>query len=442
MSRTDARSGGAARPAGEVGAARAARALGGARATADGTLAAALRRFLAPTRLTTWAPRRRTHLLCLACAGLITLVELVTLSGLSSIPGGPGPWRPLLVVASGVGLALVSPWPLLGSALALLSVGVDSAVIPVTVSTLDPLLPLKVWLCASVLVSRGFNRVVAYGMVVIGSLMAVIPAWPRPGEPSALSQHVYAGILGAACLVVAELLRQPRMQAEAASQRYEEDLERQRLLVISELHDTVVRDLTQAVMVAEQARLARGPGAPMDPELAAMTASVRAAVEQLRSSLRALGSAGGGSGLDVLASSAPRPLAEVVADARRLLAARGIVLETAGLEALEDSALSPGLRQQLARVLGELVANMAKHAAPGPARLVVERDRRSLEAMASNAALPADAADGGAGGAMGPAVSSGLGLVGARRRVEALGGTLDVSRTRDRFTAVLSVPLV
>ena len=37
--------------------------------------------------------------------------------------------------------------------------------------------------------------------------------------------------------------------------------------------------------------------------------------------------------------------------------------------------------------------------------------------------------------------SSGLGLPGARRRVEALGGTFDVARTAERFTAVLSVPL-
>ena len=63
-----------------------------------------------------------------------------------------------------------------------------------------------------------------------------------------------------------------------------------RLLVVSELHDTVVRDLTRAVMTAEQARLAR-PGAALARDLSALTTSVRTAVEQLRGSLRALSDA-------------------------------------------------------------------------------------------------------------------------------------------------------
>ena len=404
----------------------------GARPAAD---AASTTGLLARTRFSTWTPGWRTHLLGLACAGLLTLISVVALEPFEATDA-------YIVVVSGIGIAMLSVWPLGASAISLLTsciflLALDHG------AYLSPVLPaMGPWLCTAVLLTRGFSRVGAYGLLAANVVATFVFFLLSPPNEFAVWQgYLPVLFMGATCLVVAELLRQPRMQVDAAAAQYRADLERQRLLVISELHDTVVRDLTQAVMVAEQARLARGPGAPMDPELAAMTASVRAAVEQLRSSLRALGSAGGGSGLDVLASSTPRPLAEVVADARRLLAARGIVLETAGLEALEDSALSPGLRQQLARVLGELVTNMAKHAAPGPARLVVERDRRSLEAMASNAALPADAADGGAGGAMGPAVSSGLGLVGARRRVETLGGTLDVSRTRDRFTAVLSVPL-
>ena len=97
--------------------------------------------------------------------------------------------------------------------------------------------------------------------------------------------------------------------------------------MVSELHDTVVRDLTRAVTAAEQARLAQPRNAPLSPELAAMTASVRAAVEQLRGNLRAMSDAGGASGLDVLASSAPRPLAEVVDEARAALARKGVYCE-------------------------------------------------------------------------------------------------------------------
>ena len=184
--------------------------------------------------------------------------------------------------------------------------------------------------------------------------------------------------------------------------------------------------------------------------------------------------------MDVLASSAPRPLAEVVDEARAVLAGRGIALEAVGLEALDADAVPPGVRQQLARVLGELVSNMTKYAAPGSARILMETDGLSLEAMVSNAVAPergggrhhgpagpgggrrdgpgdgqcdgaGDGPEGGRAGRDAPwhgpeardsaVFSSGLGLPGARRRVEALGGTFDVARTAERFTAVLSVPL-
>ena len=171
--------------------------------------------------------------------------------------------------------------------------------------------------------------------------------------------------------------------------------------------------------------------------------------------------AGGAAGLDVLASSAPRPLAEVVDEARAALTGRGIALEAVGLEALDADTVPPGVRQQLARVLGELVSNMTKYAAPGGARILMETDGLSLEAMVSNAVAPEreggrrDGSTAGPGGGRagrdvpwrGPGArnsavfSSGLGLPGARRSVEALGGTFDVARTSERFTAVLSVPL-
>ena len=189
-------------------------------------------------------------------------------------------------------------------------------------------------------------------------------------------------VLGCACLVIAELIRRPRVAAEAAAERYHQDLEHQRLLVVSELHDTVVRDLTQAIMTAEQARLAQ-PNAVLAGDLNALTVSVRTAVEQLRTNLRALSDAASGAArLDVLASSAPRPLPDVVAEARTVLEGRGIVLEAEGLEAL--NALPPGVRQQLVRVLSELASNMASHAVSGRARLAVESNGRALKAVAVN----------------------------------------------------------
>ena len=381
---------------------------------------------LARTRFATWAPRRRTHLLCVACAGLLTLFSIT----------GMYPLHPEWIghqVAGGLGVALVSVWPLGGGALSLLASGVFQVVAR---GAVGPVLPaLGPWLCASVLLSRGFNRVVAYGLAALNVALEYV-TFQLSSRPSYESEF-YVMLGGAGCffLIIAELMRRPRRQADAVADRYREDLERQRLLVVSELHDTVVRDLTRAVTAAEQARLAQPRNAPLSPELAAMTASVRAAVEQLRGNLRAVNDAGGASGLDVLASSAPRPLAEVVDEARVILAGRGIALEAVGLEALDADAVPPGVHQQLVRVLSELVSNTARYAAPGGARLVVGTDGRSLRAVVSNA-VPAA----GPGESDAP-VLPGLGLTGARRRVESLGGAFDVARARGRWTVSLSVPL-
>ena len=441
----------------------------GGRGAARGGRGAARTMLWSATNFTTWAPRRRTHLLYALAAGLFTLQSMVY-DGSSS----PKIW---FILVSGLAVALVSVRPAVGGALGLLSFLAAHAIIrgefplPVIVGP---------WLCAAILLTRGFPRVAAYGLVVLSTAVGLIPFASASSDGYMMSMIVYGPIP----LVVAELVRRPRRQADAVADRYREDLERQRLLVVSELHDTVVRDLTRAVTAAEQARLAQPRNAPLSPELAAMTASVRAAVEQLRGNLRAVNDAEGASGLDVLASSAPRPLAEVVDEARLILAGRGIALEAVGLEALDADAVPPGVRQQLARVLGELVSNMTKYAAPGSARILMETDGRSLEAMVSNAVAPergggrhhgpagpgggrrdgpgdgpgsgrrdgpGTGPEGGRAGRDAPwhgpeardsaVFSSGLGLPGARRRVEALGGTFDVARTAERFTAVLSVPL-
>ena len=381
---------------------------------------------LARTRFATWAPRRRTHLLCVACAGLLTLFSIM----------GMHPLHPEWVgyqVAGGLGVALVSAWPLGGGALSLLASGVFQVAAR---GASGPVLPaLGPWLCASVLLSRGFNRVVAYGLAALNITLEYV-TFQLSTRPSYESEfYVTLGTAGCFCLIIAELMRRPRRQADAVADRYREDLERQRLLVVSELHDTVVRDLTRAVTAAEQARLAQPRNAPLSPELAAMTASVRTAVEQLRGNLRTVNDAGGAAGLDVLASSAPRPLAEVVDEARAALAGRGIALEAVGLEALDADAVPPGVHQQLVRVLSELVSNTARYAAPGGARLVVGTDGRSLRAVVSNAVPAAGPGESGA------PVLPGLGLTGARRRVESLGGAFDVVRARGRWTASLSVPL-
>ena len=63
----------------------------------------------------------------------------------------------------------------------------------------------------------------------------------------------------------------------------------------------------------------------------------------------------------------------------------------------------------------------------------MESDGDTVEALVSNDVDTSSGKD--------PATSSGLGLEGARRRVESLGGTFDVTHIPGRWTVVLSIPL-
>ena len=393
--------------------------------------------LMQPTRYTTWRPTWRLHLAHAFLAALITLFSVTAAWPL---------YTSMIVfeVVGGLALALCSrfPWPgaLLGGAMAwagtlmMTDVPISPGIIP--------------WLCTAVLVARGFPRMPAYSLVVFSLVLSIADA--RWGETSEgwVSLLAWWVVVGGGAITLAELIRSPRDQAERSLHTYRESMERQRLLVVTELHDTVVRDLTHAVMTAEQARLAHPEDTALAPELDAMTAAVRAAVEQMRHALRAMSDIRGGERLDIEATSAPRPLEAVIADAAAILGQRGAHLEVQGLELLGIPVIPPGVRLQLLRVLGELVSNMSKYTAPqGRARLVIESDGRSLEAMASNdVGFP-----GQVGGAPGNGVptsgiagsgafSSGLGLEGARRRVEALGGSLSVSQGEGRWTTVFSVP--
>ena len=402
-------------------------------------MAGILASLMQPTRYTTWRPTWRLHLAHAFLAALVTLVSLAA----------AWPLHTSLIafeIVGGLALALCSrfPWPgaLLGSAVAW------AGTVMMTDLSISPgIIP---WLCTAILVARGFPRMPADSLVVFSLVLTIADAHWGGASEGWIDILIWQGFNGCGAITLAELIRSPRHQAERSLHTYRESMERQRLLVVTELHDTVVRDLTHAVMTAEQARLAHPEDAALAPELDAMTAAVRAAVEQMRHALRAMSDIRGGERLDIEATSAPRPLEAVIADAAAILGQRGARLEVQGLELLGIPVIPPGVRLQLLRVLGELVSNMSKYTAPqGRARLVIESDGRSLEAMASNdVGIPGQAGGGAWAGAGAPgsgvpsyeAFSSGLGLEGARRRVEALGGSLSVSQGEGRWTTVFSVP--
>lgn len=381
----------------------------------------ALRR---PSCFSTWQPTARTHLLHVGFAALLVLISIKSAWPLGQSSLGFG-------IAGGVALALCSRYPGIG-AVAGVAVAWSAAFLNDGLPTLSP--GIVPWLCAAVLIARGHHRGPAYGSVILHMMVELVVmtrVLPYGGWLEDLTTQAFGG---GVALLVGELSRLPRHQAEDSILAHRSELERQRILVVSELHDTVVRDLTHAVMTAEQVRLAHPENDLLVRELGTMIGSVRTSVEQLRHSLRAIRDLRGEEHLDLLATEAPRPLREVVAEAGETLGRRGVDLVVEGIDVFDGTAIPPGIRVQLTRVLGELVTNTTKYAAPsGSARIVVESDGDTVEALVSNDVAASPGKD--------PATSSGLGLEGARRRIESLGGTFDVTRTPSRWTVVLSIPL-
>ena len=225
----------------------------------------------------TWHPTRRTHLLHAGVAILLLSTSPVTIG----VPLTPSA---LLVTAMSLAcLPLASRLPAAGAA-ASLAVAWFAANSPYDLGGISVVLP---WGLCIMLLGRGLRRDMIYILAFATTLahLSATPTW-------------YLGLIqtatfGAPCMVIGEVIRHHRLQASAAEQERRHKLDQQRRLVVSELHDTVVRDLSHAVMIAEQARLADPHNTHLNQELAAIITPVRTAVEQLRRSLKAMSAAEG-----------------------------------------------------------------------------------------------------------------------------------------------------
>lgn len=366
----------------------------------------------------TWHPTRRTHLLHAGVAILLLSTSPVTIG----VPLTPSAF--LVTAMSLACLPLTSRLPAAGAA-ASLAIAWFAATSPYDLGSIAVLLP---WGLCIMLLGRGLRRDMIYVLAFATtlSLISATPTWFQGLIPAAT--------VGAPCVVIGEVIRHHRIQASTAEQERRRKLDQQRRLVVSELHDTVVRDLSHAVMIAEQARLADPHNTRLNQELAAITTPVRTAVEQLRRSLKAMSAAEGDDSLLLLAASPPPPLTDTIRTAREALTHRDAHLTTQGTDLLDNPSIGPGVRQQLVRIIAELINNAAKYTPPSStATLTIEADDNTLECMCTNPIDP--------GQATSTATSSQLGLIQAQQRIESLGGSLHISRTTNRWTAIFTIPL-
>ena len=366
----------------------------------------------------TWHPTRRTHLLHAGVAVFLACIWPL-------LGGAMTPSVLTVNIAAAASIPLASRYPAIGATTSLILCWIALA-IPDPVGIIAPSIPSGI---AAMLLARNHPRGMAYFLPAISAFLHIFYTSTRW-----IDGLTWPVVVGVPCVVIGEVIRHHRLQANVAEQERRHKLDQQRRLVVSELHDTVVRDLSHAVMIAEQARLADPHNTRLNQELAAIITPVRTAVEQLRRSLNAMSAAEGDDSLLLLAASPPPPLTDTIRTAREALTHRDAHLTTQGTDLLDNPSIGPGVRQQLVRIIAELINNAAKYTPPSSTvTLTIEADDNTLECMCTNPIDPGRPAS--------TATSSQLGLIQARQRIESLGGSLHITHTNDRWTAIFTIPL-
>ena len=365
----------------------------------------------------TWAPTRRTHLLHVGIALFLGFISFTSTSTPREAPA---------VIATALALVclpLTSFLPIAG-AIASFIVTWGAQVVPYDVGAIAP---SACWVVAAILLTRGLPRYVVYSfscaVLLLGlydSTWIIALTWPV--------------LVGSPCMVLGEAIRYHREQTDSLLRQREQNFERQRRLITSELHDTVVRDLTHAVMAAQHAKTAHSDNGVPVHEFDAIITQVRRSVGQLRRALIMIGESNDDEGLP-LRASAPRPIQETVEEARRSLEGRGIRLQAEGIDILAGEDIIAGTRQQAARIFEELIGNAVKYvSSPGDVTAFLEVDEAVLRCMITNS-VDADPP------VVDAVLSSGMGLKGVHRRIELLGGTFMSKRKDSRWISIFTIPL-
>lgn len=283
-------------------------------------------------------------------------------------------------------------------------------------------LMILVWLVgemAAVARPRHLVATTVAALAVIGGRGVVEPAFGH-------SWVFWMGGAGIALITGYMLRRQQQTLSElrrAQAALAEDAVQRERQRIAREVHDVVAHTMTVTLMHLQAARRA------LDHEPDA----VRAALEEAETlGRRSLSDIRRTVGLLRADDDAPetRALPEA-GDITALLESYRTAGVTVRAEVRADlDALGPAASLTLYRLVQEALANAASHAAGAPVDLTVRTDGQDVVVDVSNPAAPGTT-PGGAGG---------LGLVGMRERVRALGGTLRAGADGDRWRVQARVP--
>lgn len=208
-----------------------------------------------------------------------------------------------------------------------------------------------------------------------------------------------------------------------------EAVREERRAIARDLHDAVSAAMTRIIMRAEQARL-RGIS---DPELAAdidfITRIGREGTRDLRAMLTALRTDDATGALEPVGPHVAS-LAAVIDESVAGLRRSGFTVEAK--VRVDDGPLQPSTRDALGKVVREATANIIKHASPRSSCIVlIEQDDEAVEMVVVSRR------------AQNPVRATGarLGLIGARERVEAMGGEFSVGNGETDWVLRTRVPI-
>jgi signal transduction histidine kinase len=289
-------------------------------------------------------------------------------------------------------------------------------------------------------VSAGFLAVVATDLTVHSGL---------PFRVVLQDRFLLIGWIGAAAMAAEGLrhrrayLAQVERRAEEAERTREEVALRrageERLRIARELHDSLTHSISLIkVQVGVAVHLARKNAEPVPDVLLAIQDASGDAMRELRSTLEVLrtdevpedeaGTAAGGSNGSGSNGSGLDRLGELVERAR-----------TAGLPTTvtvdgQRRGLPPVVDRTAYRIVQEALTNITRHAGPATAAITMSYRPDSLTVQVDD--------DGCAAPAPRPGTAPGVGLVGMRERVTALGGSLSAGpRPLGGFTVRAELPI-
>ncbi|GAA3340528.1 histidine kinase [Amorphoplanes nipponensis] len=371
--------------------------------------------------MSTGRPTVRARLTDAAIA--VCVAATLVVAGLSGHPAGhPGPLGVALLVAGGLALAARRRAPVAVLAVTgVCAVGYQAAGFDV------PAIAFLIAVYSAVRAGHRRTTVIASVLMLLALPLAALALPERLAWAEAFAQARRA--LELAWLIAAgaagEALRQAECRADEAERTREETARRradeERLHIARELHDTLTHQISIIKVQSEAAvHLARKRGEPVPDALVAIRDAGREATRELRATLEALRDDGRTPphGLD--------HVPELVARARATGLAATLTIEG------DRQDVPAAVGRTAYRIVQESLTNIARHAAAATAsvRIHYRPDALAIRVDDDGSATP-DAAG-----------SPGVGLLGMRERVTALGGRLRAEpRGEGGFTVQAELPM-